>query len=653
MATGLLIFSNLIVPLITGLFFLLYFAYFVIANPSKAPSYRYFIVFLVGFSIFLFGRPLQLLLGPHPLPLIIVNIRVFILCSVISPAIILAAEVSNRNRGRRFRAAVVAVCILLGVTYDVFNTLGTSESYRLFEFASMTAFDNLTPSGTPPFFGREVTIGVQIVTGGILLLFSFLELLRLRVETTVSELLRNKTFLINVGILVFALSFIVGSLAKQWWVYYATSVVSALLFGASVLIDVKELHYYYEKLVPFIKEDIIHNVAFSEFSKIKLMEMLRCLGKRTNLNTFIVVKLREERLHLSYDLELTEQVLGVFDRRLEAILSGESFLLIPLSDEKLGIVVRLPKQEDRSQSSILEVLEDVQIEISAKFKCSSAIGIGRSYDRMEELRVSYYEALNAQEYAEKLDGNSIIHVENINERAEHRSRYPVKEKELLLSVVKLGDVENGTKALAEFFEKFRPFIEEKPEVLKARLYEMVGAIIDSAILGGGDEGRLNELIVKYVNDVGFVDDLDTAEKWLQNVVAETAGSVVHVYERRSKVLIEKARLFVDEHFPEQLSYKDVAKEVFISPSYFLYLFKRETGTTFVDYLTAVRVGEAKKLLLSSDRSITEIAFAVGFNSSNYFSVLFRKTVGVTPKDYRSGNPDGQTPGVAAGEPRQA
>lgn len=653
MTTGLLVFSNLIVPLITGLFLLLYFAYFVIANPSKAPSYRYFIVFLVGFGIFLFGRPLQLLLGPHPLPLIIVNIRVFILCSVISPAIILAAEVSNRNRGPRFRIAIITVCILLGLTYDIFNTLGTNESYRLFEFANMTAFENLTPSGKPPFFGREVTIGVQIVTGGVLFLFSFLELLRLRVETSAKELLRNKSFLINVGILVFALSFIVGSVAKQWWIYYATSVVSALLFGGSVLIDVKELHHYYEKLVPFIKEDIIHNVAFSEFSKIKLMEMLRCLGKRTNLNTFIVVKLKEEKLQLAYDLELTEQVLGLFDRRLEAIFSGESFLLIPLSDEKLGIVVRLSEQESGSQSSILEVLEDVQMEITGKFKCSSAIGIGRSYERMEELRVSYYEALNAQEYAEQLEGNSIIHVENINERAEHRNRYPVKEKELLLSVVKLGDVDNSTKALGEFFEKFRPFIEEKPEVLKARLYEMVGAIIDSAILGGGDESRLNELIVKYVNDVGFVEDLDTAEKWLQNVVTETAGCVVHVYERRSKVLIERAKLYIDEHFAEQLSYKDVAKEVFISPSYFLFLFKRETGTTFVDHLNAVRVSEAKKLLLSSDRSITEIAFSVGFNSSNYFSVLFRKTVGVTPKDYRAGSLDDQDPGVAAGEPQEA
>ncbi|PKL06829.1 MAG: hypothetical protein CVV53_02275 [Spirochaetae bacterium HGW-Spirochaetae-9] len=59
------LFSNIIAPLVAGLFFLLYFGYFIIANPSRASSYWYFIVFLVGMSIFSLGRPLQLILGSN------------------------------------------------------------------------------------------------------------------------------------------------------------------------------------------------------------------------------------------------------------------------------------------------------------------------------------------------------------------------------------------------------------------------------------------------------------------------------------------------------------------------------------------------------------------------------------------------------------
>ena len=76
----------------------------------------------------------------------------------------------------------------------------------------------------------------------------------------------------------------------------------------------------------------------------------------------------------------------------------------------------------------------------------------------------------------------------------------------------------------------------------------------------------------------------------------------------------------------------------ISPSYFLNLFRKETGATFVDYLTGVRIEAAKEKLLASDLKITEIAYDVGFNSSNYFSSTFRKVVGVSAKEYRAGRP---------------
>jgi two-component system response regulator YesN len=76
------------------------------------------------------------------------------------------------------------------------------------------------------------------------------------------------------------------------------------------------------------------------------------------------------------------------------------------------------------------------------------------------------------------------------------------------------------------------------------------------------------------------------------------------------------------------------REVFISPSYFLTLFKRETGITFVDYLTVVRIEKAKHQLLTTDLSVTQIAFDHGFNNSNYFSNIFRKIVGVSATEFR-------------------
>jgi two-component system response regulator YesN len=113
-----------------------------------------------------------------------------------------------------------------------------------------------------------------------------------------------------------------------------------------------------------------------------------------------------------------------------------------------------------------------------------------------------------------------------------------------------------------------------------------------------------------------------------------AGIVSRVYEKRSKGIIENAKRYIEANYQSQISYRDVAREVFISPSYFLTLFKRETGITFVDYLTVVRIEKAKHQLLTTDLSVTQIAFDHGFNNSNYFSNIFRKIVGVSATEFR-------------------
>lgn len=170
--------------------------------------------------------------------------------------------------------------------------------------------------------------------------------------------------------------------------------------------------------------------------------------------------------------------------------------------------------------------------------------------------------------------------------------------------------------------------------MKIRLYELVSSLIDSALLSGGNEKRLDELITKCLDDINHFSDINIIEEWISSIVSEILVIVSNVYEKRSKVLIQNAKKYIENNYNMQLSYKDVAREIFISPSYFLNLFKQEMGFTFVDYLTSVRINKAKELLLTTELNITEIAFDLGFNNSNYFSNIFKKTVGMSAVNYR-------------------
>ena len=72
----------------------------------------------------------------------------------------------------------------------------------------------------------------------------------------------------------------------------------------------------------------------------------------------------------------------------------------------------------------------------------------------------------------------------------------------------------------------------------------------------------------------------------------------------------------------------------ISPYYFSKIFKEETGRNFVEYVTDIRIGRARELLLSSDMSMKEICGEVGYGDPNYFSRIFKKHAGVTPTEYK-------------------
>ncbi len=99
--------------------------------------------------------------------------------------------------------------------------------------------------------------------------------------------------------------------------------------------------------------------------------------------------------------------------------------------------------------------------------------------------------------------------------------------------------------------------------------------------------------------------------------------------------IRQARAFLSQRFSDpNLMLQDAADEVHLSQSHFSTVFAQETGLTFTQYLTALRIGKAKELLEATEMRSSQIALEVGYNDSHYFSYLFKKNTGLTPSEYR-------------------
>ena len=101
------------------------------------------------------------------------------------------------------------------------------------------------------------------------------------------------------------------------------------------------------------------------------------------------------------------------------------------------------------------------------------------------------------------------------------------------------------------------------------------------------------------------------------------------------VEIWKARKFIDQHSDEELSLIKLAKAVNTSPNYLSEKFKKVTGVNFVDYVARIRTEKARDLLEDVDLRISEIAFAVGFQSLSQFNRVFKKLLGKSPTEFRA------------------
>jgi YesN/AraC family two-component response regulator len=99
-------------------------------------------------------------------------------------------------------------------------------------------------------------------------------------------------------------------------------------------------------------------------------------------------------------------------------------------------------------------------------------------------------------------------------------------------------------------------------------------------------------------------------------------------------MVRRAMAYIHEHYAEPLAREDVASHVGVSARHLTRCFQQEVGLSPIAYLNRYRVRQAKQLLEAGDSNITEVAEAVGFASSGYFTDAFRREAGMSPREYQ-------------------
>ena len=104
---------------------------------------------------------------------------------------------------------------------------------------------------------------------------------------------------------------------------------------------------------------------------------------------------------------------------------------------------------------------------------------------------------------------------------------------------------------------------------------------------------------------------------------------------QSNDILRKIISYVNEHYTEKLSLEEVANQVGFSREYFCRFFKQHMGITFLRYLNEVRISHAGRILMNTDKSISEVMQESGFTNQTIFNRLFKEIYGMTPRQARN------------------
>ncbi len=212
--------------------------------------------------------------------------------------------------------------------------------------------------------------------------------------------------------------------------------------------------------------------------------------------------------------------------------------------------------------------------------------------------------------------------------------YPYEKEKALITKLKTGDTEQAKALLNDllgyvFFAEGNNF-----EVVKSRALELSSLLSRAAIEGGATSDSVLKVNNQFLMSLQNITDLDDLCYKLQETIDVFTDCMFNYIPSKGNEIIKKAIRYISQNFSRNLTLDEVADHVHLNPAYFSTLFKQSTGSSFKEYLNMVRIEESKRLLSNTDYSIIDISLATGFEDQSYFSKVFKKYTGLTPKQYR-------------------
>lgn len=286
------------------------------------------------------------------------------------------------------------------------------------------------------------------------------------------------------------------------------------------------------------------------------------------------------------------------------------------------------------EENVFRIAQTIEHIATNNSDCIVTTGIGKTVDHLSLIPNSYEDAKTIVEFSKDGNQNTIISSEDIQLNKD-RGLLELKENDPLVDKLRYASKND----IAGIIEESMLLIHSNPGQFKVFasyiLVDMIFAVSKLIENLGGDIKEINPDILQR----SYVDNAVLDEQNFQQTMEKVLNFALEFRDSKSTSrygdVILKAKKYIEENFADQnTTLTTVAEAVAMSPNHFSSIFSHECKSTFIEYLTNVRIEKAKKLMKETDMKGYDIAYECGFSDPHYFSYIFKKNTGLSPREFK-------------------
>ena len=398
--------------------------------------------------------------------------------------------------------------------------------------------------------------------------------------------------------------------------------------------NVERLEKYYLESLPVLKEQFLMGMLEGRLTREdKIKEMELSYGMNLEAPYYAVAVFRQDAGKKDEIHPLDSNLLIVSLKQMIEEQFEKEFQY--RSIHFLGTIIIVAMLEQQIQlPSFIQAADRICKLVNRILRIDVTAGIGQSCNRLTELHKSYEEAQAAVDYRILLESNQAIYIQDIEPKSEARFLIGEQELQQVIKEIKVGTTEGLRQQIIGLTEQLKNASISLSQLQNA-FTEMTVEIMRLARVFEVDVEQIDGLNQDFYMKIKEFNSLDELGEWLLSVCMQLRGQIRRERTDAAKLLIDKAKQYINENYSDcELSVEKLCSHLGLSATYFSTLFKRETGKSFVVYLTETRMEQALQLLNTTEEKAYVISELVGYTEPNYFSYVFKKQYGVSPSKYR-------------------